>query len=122
MARRFANRITLRFGILTFGGALAATLALHTFIDNWLAVWLIAITAITFFTYGYDKNIAGSKLMRVPEAVLLALTAFGGTLGAIVGMRFFRHKTSKDSFLSKFTLIVVAQAAAISVYYLLFRR
>jgi len=84
-----------------------------------LQSWLIAITLVTFLTYGYDKAIAGSKRTRVPEAALLALTVLGGTIGALAGMRLFHHKTAKGSFRLKLVLVVAAQAALIAAYYVL---
>ncbi|MBE9507820.1 MAG: DUF1294 domain-containing protein [Chloroflexi bacterium] len=84
-----------------------------------LQSWLIAITLVTFLTYGYDKAIAGSKRTRVPEAALLALTVLGGTIGALAGMRLFHHKTAKGSFHLKLVLVVAAQAALIVAYYVL---
>jgi uncharacterized membrane protein YsdA (DUF1294 family) len=83
--------------------------------------WLAAVTVITFLTYGYDKLIAGTGATRVPERILLALAFTGGTVGALLGMRLFRHKTSKESFLERFGLIVALQAAAIAGWYLFLR-
>ena len=83
---------------------------------RWL--WLIAITFVTFLVYGYDKAIAGSDRMRVPERVLLALTFAGGTIGAVVGRSFFRHKTLKTSFRIQLWLIVLLQIILVLVYIL----
>jgi uncharacterized membrane protein YsdA (DUF1294 family) len=114
----------LLFSIVTFGLALVLAAALWWLIDplDPLASWLIAITLITFLTYGYDKAIAGSGRTRVPEKVLLALTFAGGTLGALVAMPVFHHKTAKGAFRLKFWLVVVVQIAVIAVYYALIRR
>ena len=53
----------------------------------------------------------------MPEAVLLALTLFGGTIGAILGMLVFRHKTAKRSFQVKLGLVIVVQVLLIIAYY-----
>lgn len=42
---------------------------------------------------GIDKNAAIKGNYRIPERTLMALAAFGGSLGAITGMLVFRHKT-----------------------------
>ena len=60
--------------------------------------WIFGISIASFFTYGYDKTIAGRNVTRVPEIVLHALTLFGGTFGSFLGMQIFRHKTQKKSF------------------------
>jgi len=103
--------------------AVAATLLLHKYVPalDWMQSWLAAVTVITFLTYGYDKLIAGTGTTRVPEKVLLTLAFVGGTLGAITGMRLFHHKTSKESFLEQFWLIVVAQIMVIAGWYLFLR-
>ena len=119
---RHTGGITVRFGVITLGIALLVALALRPLIADPLLAWLIAITVITYFTYGYDKNVAGSEMMRVPEIVLLGLAIVGGTFGAITGMHVFHHKTAKDSFRWKFYLVVIGQSVVISVYYALIKR
>jgi len=86
-----------------------------------LLSWLAAINWITFLVYGYDKASAGLQRLRVPERVLLALALIGGTMGAFAGMYLFRHKTSKESFRVRFTLILAAQVAMVTAYYVLVR-
>jgi uncharacterized membrane protein YsdA (DUF1294 family) len=111
-----------RYGLVTFGLTivLAAVLWLGVRLDVVLS-WLMAITLVTFLTYGYDKAIAGSERTRVPEKVLLALALAGGTIGALVGMRIFRHKTAKGSFRAKFGLVIIAQILVLVVYYVLIK-
>lgn len=110
-----------RYALITFGLSLggAVLIALNG-VDPVLA-WLLAISLVTFLTYGYDKLIAGSGRTRVPERVLLALAFAGGTLGALAGMWLFRHKTAKASFRLKFWLVVAAQIAVLLVYFAFIR-
>ena len=110
-----------RYALITFGLSLvgAVLIALNG-VDPVLA-WLLAISLVTFLTYGYDKLIAGSGRTRVPERVLLALAFAGGTLGALAGMWLFRHKTAKASFRLKFWLVVAAQIAVLVVYFAFIR-
>ena len=61
-----------------------------------LKVCLILIgvmSLITFITYGADKLKAKRRSWRIPEKVLLSLSFFGGALGGLFAMTFFRHKT-----------------------------
>jgi uncharacterized membrane protein YsdA (DUF1294 family) len=74
-----------------------------------LVIWLACSTVVTFAAFGYDKAIAGSKRTRVPEIVLLALTFFGGTLGALAGRALFRHKTRKVTFRRQFWAVIGIQ-------------
>ncbi|HRQ37461.1 MAG TPA: DUF1294 domain-containing protein [Chloroflexota bacterium] len=94
---------------------------LISFLDA-LWAWLISITVVTFFTYGYDKVIAGSARLRVPENALLALAFVGGTVGALGGMALFRHKTSKRSFQMKLIIVLLVQAALLNLYIITIRR
>ncbi len=58
--------------------------------------WLIAMGAIgfvAFFAYGRDKRKAKKHRFRTKEAFLLGLGFFGGSVGALLGMNVFRHKT-----------------------------
>lgn len=86
-----------------------------------LLSWLIAINLAAFFTYGYDKAIAGRGSLRVPERTLLLLALAGGSLGAYLGMRVFHHKTAKGSFKRRFWLVVAAQVCLVMIYIWLIR-
>jgi uncharacterized membrane protein YsdA (DUF1294 family) len=107
------------FAILTVGIslALAAASVLWLRLDPLLA-WLLAVNLVTFLTYGYDKGIAGSSRMRVPERVLLLLALAGGSPAALLGMRLFHHKTVKSSFQHKFWLVLLVQAVLLIIYFL----
>ena len=62
-------------------------------------VWyLIGINILSFVIYGLDKYLAKNKLYRVSEYSLLVLSFFGGSIGSILGMNIFHHKTKKISF------------------------
>jgi len=112
-----------RFGVLAFGLAivLAAILWWVAHPLDILLSWLIAITLVTFLAYGYDKAIAGSRMTRVSEKVLLALTLAGGTVGAYVAMVLFRHKTVKSSFRLQFWLVALIQIALVIFYYVVIK-
>ncbi len=62
------------------------------------AVYLAIMSLITFFVYLSDKKKAEKGKYRTPEKVLLALSFFGGAIGAAVAMKVCRHKTQKKYF------------------------
>lgn len=62
-----------------------------------LVVYLI-FNLYTFFLMAYDKSIAGKGKRRVSEARLFSLAVWGGSLGILIGMPIWRHKTKKSSF------------------------
>ena len=77
--------------------------------------WIFGISLASFFTYGYDKAMAGRNVTRVPEVVLHLLTLLGGTFGSFLGMQIFRHKTQKRSFQLVFWGIVAVQVIGLSL-------
>jgi uncharacterized membrane protein YsdA (DUF1294 family)/cold shock CspA family protein len=87
---------------------------------HWLAAYLLGVNASTFFLYGYDKLIAGSRALRVPEKVLLLMAAIGGSPAALAGQLLFRHKisTRKREFRLKLTIVVLVQLVVAVLYIL----
>ena len=68
-----------------------------------LAIWLVLINLVTFFVFGLDKLKAKRKekkssVRRVPEKTLFILAAVGGSIGALLGMKVWHHKTLHRSF------------------------
>ena len=109
--------------VLTLGLAVTGMFLLHGYLPalDWVQSWLLAITGTTFLTYGYDKLVAGTRATRVPERALLTLAFAGGTVGALLGMRLFHHKTSKESFLERFWLVVAVQIVVVAGWYAFLR-
>lgn len=68
-----------------------------------LACWLLIINLITFFVFGVDKWKAKRKekndaVRRIPEKTLLILSVLGGSVGALLGMKVWHHKTLHTAF------------------------
>ena len=78
-----------------------------------VVIYLVAINAATFFVYGIDKWKARRSMWRIPEATLLGLATIGGSVGAWLGMRVWRHKTMHKKFQLGIPLIIMAQTALI---------
>ena len=57
----------------------------------------VTVNILVFAVYGIDKFKAHKGFWRTPEKTLLTISAFG-PFGAILGMKFFRHKTRKPKF------------------------
>ena len=78
-----------------------------------LLLCLALINVVTFLAYGDDKRRAkrpGAR--RTPEKTLLGLAAVGGSLGALLGMRLFHHKTRHWYFQYGVPAMLVLQVAA----------
>jgi uncharacterized membrane protein YsdA (DUF1294 family) len=78
-----------------------------------LAVYLVGINGATFLIYGWDKWAAKREARRVRESSLHWLAIAGGTPGAFLGQKTFRHKTAKTSFQTRFVLIASLQVLSL---------
>ena len=76
-----------------------------------LLVWLAVINLLTFIVYGADKRRARKGKWRVPEKTLFLLPLLGGSIGALLGMRMFHHKTKHWYFVWGIPAILLAQLA-----------
>ena len=74
----------------------------------WLALYAVAISALTYWVYAVDKRRAEQGEWRIPEANLHLLELLGGWPGAFLAQRRLRHKCSKGSYQVMFWLIVLA--------------
>jgi uncharacterized membrane protein YsdA (DUF1294 family) len=74
---------------------------------------LVAINLWTVFRFRDDKRRARKGERRLSEAGLLALAALGGSPGALLARRLFRHKTRKQPFSTYLMLVVALQAAGL---------
>ena len=78
---------------------------------GWLAVYLAVINLATFIVYGADKRRARKGKWRVPERTLFLLPLLGGSVGALLGMLVFHHKTRHWYFVWGIPAILLAQIA-----------
>lgn len=78
--------------------------------------YLLVLNAATYTVFGIDKRRARRARRRVPEAVLTALAAMGGSIGALAAMRTFRHKTTKWKFRLGIPAILILQLALLVFY------
>ena len=79
---------------------------------HWALVgYLALVNLIAFTVYGADKRRARKDRRRVPEKTLFLLAIIGGSLGAFLGMRLFRHKTRHWYFVWGIPAIMALQIA-----------
>ncbi len=72
-------------------------------------IYLILMNAAGFIIMLVDKQRAIHKKWRIPEKTLFLIGIIGGSLGAILGMRVFRHKTKHLKFKYGFPIILIIQ-------------
>ena len=65
---------------------------------QYLYMYLVIINALACLLMLIDKIKAIRKRWRIPERTLLGVCAIGGSLGGMIGMKLFRHKTLHPQF------------------------
>ena len=78
-----------------------------------LLLWIAfaGVNAVSFTLYGVDKHRAKKNLWRISERTLLLATWLMGGVGAVLGMRVFRHKTMHTAFVVSAPLAAMLQLA-----------
>ena len=81
----------------------------------WIAViiWLVIINLAAFAVFGIDKKRAKKGQWRIPEKTLFLSAILGGSIGAILGMYIFHHKTKHWYFQIGIPAIMIIQIAAV---------
>lgn len=82
-----------------------------------ILIYLLIINALSFLLMLADKQKARQNLWRIPERTLFTAALFGGSIGSILGMYCFRHKTKHWYFVLGMPLILAGQL--ILAWYLL---
>lgn len=76
---------------------------------RYFIIYLVIINIIAFLAMYIDKRKAKYGKWRIPEQSLFILALIGGSIGAIIGMYTFRHKTKKLRFSVGFPVILTLQ-------------
>lgn len=80
-------------------------------INSILLIYLLAINLIGICIMGYDKLAAVKNLWRIPEKNLFLIAIIGGSIGCLLGMYTFRHKTLHTQFVIGMPVILIIQIA-----------
>ena len=78
-----------------------------------IGIYLAVINLVGFAVMGIDKKKAKKRAFRIPEATLFLIAIIGGSIGSIVGMRVFHHKTRHWYFAYGMPAILVLQIALV---------
>ena len=83
-----------------------------------ITIYLLIINLIGLLIMFIDKKKAIKGKWRIPEKTLMLIALFGGSIGTIIGMHIFRHKTKQLKFIIGFPTILITQIILI-VYFLI---
>ena len=74
-----------------------------------LVIYLLAVNLFAFILYGIDKKRARNREWRISERALIGIAVIGGSVGAILGMHVFHHKTRYWYFRYGLPVILIIQ-------------
>lgn len=73
--------------------------------------YLVLLNGVSFVLFGIDKHKARKGSWRIPERTLLLLSVLGGSVGALVGIKVWHHKTLHKKFSIGVPIILCLQMA-----------
>ena len=76
---------------------------------EYLYLYLTLINALGFLVMLADKKKAKKNRWRIPEKTLLGIAALGGSLGSLLAMKLFRHKTRHAAFSIGIPILLAVQ-------------
>lgn len=74
-----------------------------------VVIYFVVFNLIAFIMYGVDKKKSIKHKWRIPEHDLILVAVLGGSIGALLGMKVFRHKTKHTKFVIGVPAILVVQ-------------
>lgn len=84
---------------------------------KFIVTYLLTINFIGFIIMLIDKQRAVHKEWRIPEKTLIGISIIGGSIGMLLGMSVFRHKTKHVKFKFGVPFILFIQIALIILYF-----
>ena len=74
-----------------------------------LILYFVLVNFLGLYAMYTDKMRARKRAFRIPEATLFTIACIGGSIGCIIGMYLFRHKTRHWYFVYGMPLILILQ-------------
>ena len=86
---------------------------------KYLYIWLAGINIAAFVMAGIDKKRAKEHKWRIRESTLIGAAIVGGSVGLLLGMLVFRHKTKHPKFTIGVPIILIIQIILAVLYFFL---
>lgn len=80
-----------------------------------LLFYIIVINFVGFLIMYIDKSKAINNKWRIKEKTLMYIAIIGGSLGSLLGMHTFRHKTKHTKFTFGIPVIIASQLLLLSI-------
>jgi uncharacterized membrane protein YsdA (DUF1294 family) len=84
---------------------------------KYFAIYLLIVNAAGFLLMLIDKRKAIRHRWRIPEKTLFLTAAIGGSVGSILGMYTFRHKTKHLQFTLGMPAILIVQLILAFIFF-----
>lgn len=78
-----------------------------------ILLYILLVNLGGFIAFGIDKKRSVRSKWRIPEATLLTFALLGGSIGCLLSMKIFRHKTLKPLFTIGIPAILITEAVLI---------
>ncbi|CAH0238075.1 DUF1294 domain-containing protein [Roseomonas sp. CECT 9278] len=76
--------------------------------------WLLGMNVLSMALFHHDKRMAEQRGWRISERMLLTVALLGGSPGALLARRRFRHKTRKQPFSAALHAVCLLQLVAVA--------
>lgn len=86
---------------------------------NNILIYLLVINIVGVLSMGIDKFKSKHQMWRTKEQTLFLIAILGGSIGSILGMYIFRHKTKHTQFTIGMPVILLTQIVLI-IYFMFF--
>ena len=74
-----------------------------------IILYAVSVNVVSLIVMWVDKRRAIKRAWRIPESTLFVLAIIGGSIGSIIGMHLFHHKTRHWYFLYGMPVILALQ-------------
>lgn len=82
-------------------------------LKNMILIYLLLANLAGLALMGIDKHKAKKHLWRIPEKTLFLASLLGGSIGTLVGMYLFHHKTKHWYFVIGMPAILILQTGLV---------
>ncbi len=84
-------------------------------VQSIIGLYLISVNLLGLVYFFIDKQKAKRQSWRTPEATLFTIAIFGGSIGCLLGMYLFHHKTAKPRFYIGMPVILAVQVLIVVI-------